>query len=123
MDVPRGVDTIGKGVFKDCESLVSIHIPDSVTSIGDYAFWQCKALANVEIPASVTSIGMSAFESCDSLQTVCFRHRDIGGCEIDAEAFKRVDLNKCTLCVSEENLGACRLHPVLSKFKHIVTFF
>lgn len=41
---------------------------------------------------------------------------------IGDEAFKRVDLNKCTLCVSEENLEACRLHPVLSKFKHIVTF-
>ena len=99
-----------------------VHIPDGVVSIGVYAFAWCRFLQSIDIPASVISIGMSAFESCDSLQTVCFRHRDIGGCEIDAEAFKRVDLNKCTLCVSEENLGACRLHPVLSKFKHIVTF-
>lgn len=61
MNVPRSVNTIGRGVFKDCESLVSIHIPDNVKSIGDLAFWHCKSLASIEIPESVTSIGMNAF--------------------------------------------------------------
>jgi hypothetical protein len=100
-----------------------VHIPDGVASIGAYAFGWCRYLQSADIPASVTSIGMSAFESCECLQTVYFRHQDIRECEIDAEAFKRVDLNKCTLCVTEENLEACRQHPVLSKFKHILTSF
>jgi hypothetical protein len=128
--IPSSVLSIERGAFSGCSPyenwhmyFTKVHIPDGVASIGAYAFGWCRFLQSIDIPASVTSIGMSAFESCECLQTVYFRHQDIRECEIDAEAFKRVDLNKCTLCVTEENLEACRQHPVLSKFKHILTSF
>lgn len=54
----KSVTTIGKHVFRDCDSLTSITIPNSVKIIGDYAFSSCKSLTSIIIPNSVTSIGV-----------------------------------------------------------------
>ena len=127
--IPSGVLSIGRGAFQGCSPyerhmyFTEVHIPDGVASIGIYAFGWCRHLQSADIPESVTFIGMSAFGHCDSLKIVRFHHHDIRKCWIDDEAFERVDLNICTLCVTEENLEFCRRHPVFSKFKHTITSF
>ena len=40
----KSVTTIGKHVFRDCDSLTSITIPDSITSIEESAFSDCDNL-------------------------------------------------------------------------------
>ena len=91
--VPESINSIKKGVLKDCESinsiilpvgleqiddyalsgcinLTSITIPNSVTSIGSYAFYDCGSLTSIEIPDSVTIIGSSAFSGCANLTSI-----------------------------------------------------
>ncbi len=53
--IPESVTSIGKGAFRECEALMSIHIPESVTSIGDWAFDVCDALKSIYIPVGTRS--------------------------------------------------------------------
>ena len=68
--IPASVTSIGEGAFRDCSSLISVTIPTSVTSIGEGAFRDCSSLTSVVIPDSVTSIEKGAFQDCSSLTFV-----------------------------------------------------
>ena len=46
--IPSSVTSIGKGAFRDCDSLSEIVIPSSVTIIGDKAFSRCKFPDNLK---------------------------------------------------------------------------
>ena len=46
--IPSSVTSIGKGAFRDCDSLSEIVIPSSVTIIGDRAFSRCKFPDNLK---------------------------------------------------------------------------
>jgi len=68
--IPDGVTSIGRKVFFECKSLISVTIPDSVTSIGIGAFSGCSSLISVIIPDRVTNIERFAFSGCLSLKSV-----------------------------------------------------
>ena len=82
----EGLQTIGRGAFRNCSALRSVTLPPSVTAlgggalygcsrllvaqlneglltIGDWAFHNCWALRSVNIPSTVTSLGLGAFRS------------------------------------------------------------
>lgn len=65
--IPGGVETIGSGAFKNCDSLVNITLPDGVTSIGYGAFIDCTNLRNITIPNGIKNIDTGAFYYCTSL--------------------------------------------------------
>ena len=62
--IQKGITSIGKNAFWDCEYLTGVTIPEGVESIGDYAFSICKRLRRITIPDGVTHIGRGAFWSC-----------------------------------------------------------
>lgn len=62
--IQKGITSIGKNAFWDCEYLTGVTIPEGVESIGDYAFSICKMLRRITIPDGVTHIGRGAFWSC-----------------------------------------------------------
>ena len=70
LKIDNSVKTIGKSVFKDCDTLTNVLIPDSVTNIEYGAFENCTKLASIEIPSNVTSIGACAFIKCTGLTSV-----------------------------------------------------
>ena len=70
IEFDRNLTYIGRFVFGDCSSLVSITIPDGVTNIDAGAFDDCTGLASIVIPSSVTSIGTAAFSGCSSLVSI-----------------------------------------------------
>ena len=61
---------IGKGVFRNKDTLTQVTIPEGVVSIDDDAFCGCDVLTDVSIPNSVTNIGISAFSNCKNLADV-----------------------------------------------------
>ncbi len=76
--------SIATYAFYNCTSLVSIEIPEGVEKIGKGAFYNCTKLVNVEIPASVTTIGLNVFSSCTSLERITVaegntKYQDIDG--------------------------------------------
>lgn len=60
----KSVTTIGKHVFRDCDSLTSITIPNSVTSIGVHISLLKK------FSDSVNNIGAYIFSGCSSLTSI-----------------------------------------------------
>lgn len=72
IEIPSGVESIGKGAFYGCSGLTTITIPNGVKSIGNYAFQGCSGLTIIEIPGAVTSIGYNAFKNCTKLATASF---------------------------------------------------
>lgn len=70
MCMPPSVVTISAWAFRDCSSLVSVHIPESVTVIGPGAFRSCHLLESVNIPKAATNIAHDAFAGCASLGRV-----------------------------------------------------
>ena len=100
MTIPKTIRTIGKSVFRGCESLQevifedkskcgtigvlafsdtsieSIDIPDSVKRIRQGAFYGCHALSSITLGENVISIGSESgnnhgtFEDCDELTEV-----------------------------------------------------
>lgn len=64
------VKWIGKFVFKENDSIVSVIIPPTIEILGAQSFYNCDNLTSIFIPSSVSSIGEQAFLGCDSLSIV-----------------------------------------------------
>ena len=70
--VPKTVSTIGSLAFTRRSKLKKVQLPDGLDRIGRDAFSDCGALEEVVIPASVMTIDPYAFASCDRLRKVTF---------------------------------------------------
>lgn len=70
LDLPQGLQTIGKGAFLYCINITDIIIPGTVISIGQSAFQGCKSLVSVEIQEGVTVLSLGCFSDCPLLSTV-----------------------------------------------------
>lgn len=88
INIPDGVTSIGMQTFFGCENLKRLKLPDSVKEIGSEAFFACWQLEEINIPLGVTEIFSSVFESCNKLKTVdipdsvkCIGHQAFGYCD------------------------------------------
>ena len=70
VQLPEGMESIGKSAFDECKSLERINIPSTVKVIGDYAFQHCERLQDVNLPDGLKKIGKLAFDSCYSLRSI-----------------------------------------------------
>lgn len=62
IDIPEGVEEIGKNAFNACDKMTSATIPSSLTVVGVGAFGDCKVLSALNGDMNnVTSIGEEAF--------------------------------------------------------------
>ena len=107
VNLPAGINTIGRYTFYEC-GITSLIIPDTVTEIGEYAFAFCRNLNEITIPDSVQKIKYDAF--LDSKITKISFGKGIS--EIDVRAF--VGCNELTeITVSEENEIFASLNGIL----------
>ncbi len=60
VEIPGGVEKIGKKAFYGCEGLTSVKLHEGLKIIEESAFGSCRGLTSFEIPASVNKIGKSA---------------------------------------------------------------
>lgn len=61
---------LGKGIFRDCTSLISCEIPQNITTLESESFFNCENLTNITLPATITSIGDYAFSNCKNLSAL-----------------------------------------------------
>lgn len=86
------LQSLGKGVFKNCTSLGRISIANSpyITAIPQELLYGCSALTQISFPNSILHIGDRAFFNCSSLATVYFDFtpQDTGIASIGESAFE-----------------------------------
>lgn len=70
LSFPRGIRSIGEGVYKDCHLLDSIVLSDDTQRIGKSAFENSKWLKTVQNAKSLCFIGARAFSGCQSLESI-----------------------------------------------------
>lgn len=65
--VPEGVVKIGRGAFRNNETLREVTLPETVIAIRRSAFRDCTNLEKITILGMVTEINEYAFEGCAKL--------------------------------------------------------
>lgn len=66
--VPKGVTTIGRGAFRDCNHLTEIELPQGLEKIESEAFEGCSSLTSLTIPEGTQEIGSFVFNRCHALK-------------------------------------------------------
>lgn len=109
--IQKGITSIGKNAFWDCEYLTGVTIPEGVESIGDYAFLSCKRLRHITIPDGVTHIGKDAFDNCVRLVDITLPESatSIGeGAFEDCDAIENIALPSGMTSIAAHTFSSCR---------------
>lgn len=70
VQLPDGLERIGRDAFSDCDALEEVVIPASVKTIAPYAFGGCESLKKVTFLGEVTSLSRTVFSDCFNLYTI-----------------------------------------------------
>ena len=70
VQLPDGLERIGRDSFSDCDALEEVVIPASVKTISPYAFSGCESLKKVTFLGEVQSLSRTAFSDCFNLYTI-----------------------------------------------------
>ena len=70
VQLPDGLERIGRDAFSDCDALEEVVIPASVKTIAPYAFGGCEGLKKVTFLGEVQSLSRTAFSDCFNLYTI-----------------------------------------------------
>ena len=70
VQLPDGLERIGRDAFSDCDALEEVVIPASVKTIASYAFGGCESLKKVTFLGEVQSLSRTAFSDCFNLYTI-----------------------------------------------------
>ena len=70
VQLPDGVERIGRDAFSDCDALEEVVIPASVKTIAPYAFGGSESLKKVTFLGEVQTLSRTAFSDCFNLYTI-----------------------------------------------------
>ena len=70
IEVPEGIEVLGKSSFYDLRGIVDIRLPKSLRKIESRAFRNCIGLEEVVLGGDGVQIDEDAFRNCTSLKTV-----------------------------------------------------
>lgn len=69
VEVPDGVQTIGRDSFRGYSGLESVSLPSTLKTISNEAFYNCVNLSEIEFPSGLTMISYASFQG-SGLRTV-----------------------------------------------------
>lgn len=108
--VPKGVTSIGAGVFKDHKNLKEVYLPEGLSTISSEAFSGCTGLEKINLPEGLTSIGPKAFFDCASLDNVIIPrsvNRILDNCFQNCTALKQIYLHDSVTTLSYHAFDGC----------------
>ena len=68
--ISDGIETIGEGVFTDCDALRKVQLPQSLTKLGENVFNYCYELESIELPDGLEEIGYGCFSELNDLKEI-----------------------------------------------------
>lgn len=95
--IPKGVQFIEGGAFKNNKKVEEIVLPNTVLGIGEYTFSGCTKLKKINIPQNVKRIWTGAFAHCKKLKTITL-NKNLKVIDefafMDCEGLKKIKLKK-----------------------------
>lgn len=70
--LPKSLQMISEGTFKNCKNLKSISLPLNLDEIQDSAFENCTSLKEIKLPPRLHIVGCYTFKGCSSLKSLSF---------------------------------------------------
>lgn len=113
IDIPEGVERVGRDAFAGCTHLESIKFPESLRHIDRGVFWECRSLDNVVIPAKVESIGDFCIWFCDNLHSVTVKNPK----PIETTEFLEYVAPDCVIYVPKGSLETYKSTMPWSKYR------
>lgn len=112
IEVPEGIEVLGKSSFYDLRGIVDIRLPKSLQRIESRAFRNCIGLEEVILGGNEVQIDEDAFRNCTSLKTV----RTCDGAVYTFEGLKDIyklnepDTAKIPVSAKEVPAVVCAIH-------------
>ncbi len=108
VEIPEGIERIGKSCFFDKRGILSVRLPGSLREIGSRAFRNCINLETVIFAGKEVSVHEDAFLNCSSLKAVCVseggRYEIEGLCSLEGK-----DIPETVRTIRRQVLGNFRI--------------
>lgn len=111
VQLPDGLERIGRDSFSDCDALEEVVIPASVKTIAPYAFCGCESLKKVTFFGEVQSLSRTAFSDCFNLYTILVP----AGKEKAYRKILHITSESDTLVLGNEHVASADIKPETPK--------
>lgn len=111
VQLPDGLERIGRDSFSDCDALEEVVIPASVKTISPYAFCGCESLKKVTFLGEVQSLSRTAFSDCFNLYTILVPARK----EKAYRKILHITSENDTLVLGNEHVASADIKPETPK--------
>lgn len=111
VQLPDGLERIGRDAFSDCDALEEVVIPASVKAIAPYAFGGCESLKKVTFLGEVQSLSRTAFSDCFNLYTILVPQ----GKEKAYRKILHITSESDTLVLGNEHVASADIKPETPK--------
>lgn len=111
VQLPDGLERIGRDSFSDCDALEEVVIPASVKTIAPYAFGGCESLKKVTFLGEVQSLSRTAFSDCFNLYTILVP----AGKEKAYRKILHITSESDTLVLGNEHVASADIKPETPK--------
>lgn len=111
VQLPDGLECIGRDSFSDCYALEEVVIPASVKTIAPYAFGGCESLKKVTFLGEVQSLSRTAFSDCFNLYTILVP----AGKEKAYRKILHITSESDTLVLGNEHVASADIKPETPK--------
>lgn len=111
VQLPDGLERIGRDSFSDCDALEEVVIPVSVKTISPYAFSGCESLKKVTFLGEVQSLSRTAFSDCFNLYTILVP----AGKEKAYRKILHITSESDTLVLGNEHVASADIKPETPK--------
>lgn len=111
VQLPDGLERIGRDAFSDCDALEEVVIPASVKTIAPYAFGGCESLKKVTFLGEVQSLSRTAFSDCFNLYTILVP----AGKEKAYRKILHITSESDTLVLGNEHVASADIKPETPK--------
>lgn len=111
VQLPDGLERIGRDSFSDCDALEEVVIPASVKTIAPYAFGGCESLKKVTFLGEVQSLSRTAFSDCFNLYTILVP----AGKEKAYRKILHITSESDTLVLGNEHVASADIKPETQK--------
>lgn len=111
VQLPDGLERIGRDSFSDCDALEEVVIPASVKTISPYAFSGCESLKKVTFLGEVQTLSRTAFSDCFNLYTILVP----AGKEKAYRKILHITSESDTLVLGNEHVASADIKPETPK--------